>query len=688
MQSTHTQVYSKIVLHLFFKYIFTCSFLLSTYFSFSQKNNIDSLSVLLKKEKEDTNKVNNLNKLSREYINVGRYDTALHYSNIALQVAQKLIFKNGIANSYNILGNVNREQGNYSRALNYFLKALKIDEEQKDKNGMAKRFGNIGIVYKEQGDYAKSLDYYFKALKMAEDLGNKQVQATILGNIGTVYEEQSDFQKALYRYFKVLKMDEEIGNKDGIARILGNIGSVYKDQKEYTQALEYSFKALKLDEEIGNKDRIARNLGNIGESYSATKKYTEAEKYLLQALAIDTTIGALTGIMYRQQALSELYEKMGKPAKALEHFKKTMMAKDTLFNANKNKEITSKEMNYEFEKMKAEQEKKDAVQESEDRRQRAILIMVSVFLILVLIFSGFVFRSLRITRKQNHIIELQKQKVEEHQKEIIDSITYAKRLQDAILPPLHFVKKHLPDSFVLYLPKDIVAGDFYWMEIIDNTIFVAAADCTGHGVSGAIISVVCSNALNRTVNEFGLRDTGKILDKVTELVVETFEKSDKNVMDGMDISLLSINKSSGQINWSGANNALWYIQNGIVNEITPDKQPIGKYDYLKPFTTHTICLPPTPSFRGGEVLPEGQPQVASEAHLGGASTFYLFTDGYADQFGGPKGKKFKYKQLNEKLLAISQQPLAKQNEELLKIFNDWKGSLDQVDDVCIIGIKI
>ena len=221
----------------------------------------------------------------------------------------------------------------------------------------------------------------------------------------------------------------------------------------------------------------------------------------------------------------------------------------------------------------------------------------------------------------------------------------------------------MPDSFILYKPKDIVAGDFYWMEVKDDIIFIAAADCTGHGVPGAMVSVVCSNALNRTIKEFGLRDTGKILDKVTELVIETFEKSDKNVMDGMDISLLAINKSTKQIHWSGANNPLWYIHNNELTDITADKQPIGKHDNRKPFTSNNIAFLPN-------------------------TTFYLFTDGYADQFGGIKGKKFKYKQLEEKLLASCNMPLAEQQGFLDKTFVEWKGSLEQVDDVCIIGIRI
>ncbi|HKC68421.1 MAG TPA: two-component regulator propeller domain-containing protein, partial [Bacteroidia bacterium] len=265
--------------------------------------------------------------------------------------------------------------------------------------------------------------------------------------------------------------------------------------------------------------------------------------------------------------------------------------------------------------------------------------------------------------KQKEELEQQKEIIEEKNKDITDSINYAKRIQDAILPPVELIKKKLPDTFLLYKPKDIIAGDFYWMEEIEHIIFIAAADCTGHGVPGAMVSVVCSNALNSVVKEFGLRDTGKILDKTRELVLETFKKSGEEIKDGMDISLLVIDEIKQEVLWSGANNQLWYISNKQLHEIKADKQSIGKTDNPKPFTTHTI------EYKKGDI-------------------YYLMTDGYPDQFGGPKGKKFKYKQLEEKLLAISDKPLDWQHKILLDTFNDWKGNLNQVDDVTIIGIKL
>ena len=264
---------------------------------------------------------------------------------------------------------------------------------------------------------------------------------------------------------------------------------------------------------------------------------------------------------------------------------------------------------------------------------------------------------------QKDKLEENKNELEEKNKAILGSITYAKRLQDAILPPMSLIKKYLPESFVLYKPKDIVAGDFYWMERAGDNILITAADCTGHGVPGALVSVVCSNALNRTVKEFHITEPGKILDKVRELVLETFERSESSVQDGMDISLCCINTQTREIQWSGAYNPLWYIQNGEIHEVEADKQPIGKYDKATPFNTYTLKL------QKGDTL-------------------YLFTDGYADQFGGVRNKKFKYKQLQEMLLATSGLTMEEQKMKLEESLDKWKGDFEQIDDILVIGIRV
>lgn len=298
----------------------------------------------------------------------------------------------------------------------------------------------------------------------------------------------------------------------------------------------------------------------------------------------------------------------------------------------------------------------------------ATIILVLGVMILLITFIGWNI-SFRKEVNLRHTTEEKLRgtllKVEENNKEITDSITYAKRIQTAILPSLEFIGSHLKDSFVLYQPKDIVAGDFYWAETIGDTFLIAAADCTGHGVPGAMMSVVCSNALNRSVKEFGLSEPGEILDKTRDLLIDSFSKSGEVIQDGMDISLLSMTSStSGTVlKWAGANNPLWYIDESGFQEIKADKQPIGESHHKQPFTTHQLSLKP-----GGML--------------------YLITDGYPDQFGGPKGKKFKHKQLEALLISVYTESLEQQHQVLLDRLHQWKGDLEQVDDICVIGIRI
>ncbi len=291
-------------------------------------------------------------------------------------------------------------------------------------------------------------------------------------------------------------------------------------------------------------------------------------------------------------------------------------------------------------------------------------IFAIIFFIMAMLFTfvtGFYF--LGINKEYEGIIVLQKENLEIKNKEITDSITYAKRIQTAILPSDDIIKKYLKDSFVLYLPKDVVAGDFYWLENIEDIILFAAADCTGHGVPGAMMSVVCHNALNRSVREEGLTDPGKILDRTREIIIQELGKSNEDVKDGMDISFCALNTKTSELKWAGANNPLWYVRNGEFLEIKPDKQPIGQYLSSNPFTTHSIAL------QQKDML-------------------YIITDGYQDQFGGEKGKKYKASNLKQLLLSIHNKPLEDQKKAIKDSFVSWKGKNEQVDDVCVIGVRI
>ena len=257
----------------------------------------------------------------------------------------------------------------------------------------------------------------------------------------------------------------------------------------------------------------------------------------------------------------------------------------------------------------------------------------------------------------------QKELVEQKNREIIDSITYAKRIQRAILPKPKRLRIKLPKAFILFKPKDIVAGDFYWLEEKGDEILLAVADCTGHGVPGAMVSLICNNTLSRTVREFDFTEPGEILDMVREILIQSFASSQGMVQDGMDIALVSWNRKTNLLKFAGAHNDLHIMRNGEMTILKADRQPIGVYKDMKPFTTRTFQL------QEGDCL-------------------YMFSDGFQDQFGGPKGKKFKSRQLLEKIESIQHLSMGDQKLKLNAIFQEWKGDLYQVDDVCVLGVKV
>jgi serine phosphatase RsbU (regulator of sigma subunit) len=301
-----------------------------------------------------------------------------------------------------------------------------------------------------------------------------------------------------------------------------------------------------------------------------------------------------------------------------------------------------------------------------------ILIVSGVMLIIVNAFIwNMRFRKEVIFRKETEDklvetlkeVELQKIIVEEKNHEILDSIRYARHIQDAILPPVKMVEEHLKECFVLYKPKDIVAGDFYWMELKNDKVYFAAADCTGHGVPGAMVSVMCSNALSKVVRETSLEEPGRILDMTVTVLEEQFSKSETEIRDGMDLALCCLDIPNGSLHYAGANNPLYLIRGGELTEIKGDSQPVGHFAGRKSFTTHVVQL------QRGDCI-------------------YIFTDGYADQFGGPKGKKYKYKPFKELLLTHYEKPMAEQRVLLGEAIDQWRGELEQVDDICVMGLRV
>jgi len=716
--------------HIKFFYIF---FVLLTSFLSAQQNKIDSLFTELKKwqnkndYRADTTLYNIYYNLGKQFLNsnpdtsiyffkqsiikaqkikdafkevesiktigwcyylIGDYNMAMQQYELTLKLLPKNVEEKDKIRKQKVfaaillnIGTVHWSQGNYAKTLEYYFKALKIDEEIGNKKGQAIDLGNIGNVYNYQNNYIKALEYYFKALKIDEELKNKNGIARHLANIGLIYSNQRKYDWALENFFRSLKTFEEIGNKQGQSTVLGNIGIVYNEEGNYSKALEYYSKALKICDESGDKRSQALHLGNMGSLYRQQKKYKESENCLKKAITISEELHDFYYLQEFYISLSELYSKIKKYKDALEAYKKYVICKDSLDSRENKKALATKEMQYLFEKKQVEEqvkhEKMMALAKVEKRKQKIIIWAVSSGFVLILIFAIFIYRSLRITKKQKEIIEeaknlisrqkeeveLQKHLVEEKNKEITDSIHYAKRIQQSILTDDNEWKRLLPDSFIIYLPKDIVAGDFYWLVETDIYIYVAAADCTGHGVPGAMVSVTCNNALNKSVLEEKIINTNEILTRTRQIVVKQLYSQQGQLQDGMDICLVRINKDNPkQIQYSGANRPLVVVNNGELKEYTPDKQPIGYYEGATPFN-------------------------AQDIELSEGSYLYLFTDGYADQFGGEKNKKLGTKRWKEMLKELAQKTTEKQEEYLREFITQWRGNEIQTDDVTVIGIR-
>ncbi len=591
-------------------------------------------------------------------------DSASYYADQLYEMAGEMHSRKYQALALNVQGASFSLRGDNTRAIAYFTRSLKIMEALNDQKGIASCLNNIGVIYNEQGNYQKAGDYYQRALIINKRRGDSSSLALSYSNLGNIYRYQNSFSKAIEYQQKSIAIYQALHDDYSLGMSFHFISVAYFEMKELDKALEYSEKSVPYYQKSDNLLGLPEVYNIIGKIYEKKGDIPKAIYYNKQALELAQKVDAPAAIRESSLFLYGQYKKLGQFKDALEMHELYLKARDKVTNQESQQELIKQELSYQFEKKQAlgkkENEKRLAV-------QQVILFSVVGGSLLILVFAFVVINRLRITRRQKSIIEHQKDLVEEKQKEILDSITYAKRLQDAILPPINVFQEHFPESFILYKPKDIVAGDFYWMEKTGDSILIAVADCTGHGVPGAMVSVVCSTALNRAVLEFGLTEPGKILDKTREIVLETFAKSPKDVKDGMDISLVSIPIAIGtktlEIQWAGANNPLWYISNDELNSITADKQPIGSSFDAKPFKTHQLKL------QAGDSL-------------------FLFTDGYADQFGGEKGKKFKYTPLKELLLKNTTLSMASQEELLEKVFENWKNGIEQVDDVCILGLKI
>lgn len=652
---------------------------LSPYYLVSQNQYLDSLIHEINTAPEDTHKLSVLTVIIEA---ISEDAVWSKYNDKLGPLAEKLMLSNDEAikskaqkhysDYLNNKGYLSNNLGDITQALEYFHLSLKIQEQIGDKSGQSYSLNNIGYIYNTQKQYLKALEYYIKSYTLQSQLKDKHGQSQSLSNIGNVYDRTGSLKKALYYYFKGLNIRKSINDKQGIGYSMQNIGTVYFNQKNYSSARYYLMKSLEIRKEINDAQGISYSLFSLGKIYLEENDITTAKKYCLDAIALAQDMGYPENIGSAATLLEEIYLKEGNYSKAHEMLKLSIKMRDSLSNNETHKSIVKKQLQYEFEKRevvsKAEQEKRELTYQATSKQQKIIIFASIAGLLLCLLFGIFIYNRFKFSQKQNQIIqeqkkvvEVQKHIVEAHQKEVYDSINYAKRIQYALLAHEDLLNKHLVSHFILFKPKDIVSGDFYWATEHENDFYLAVCDSTGHGVPGAFMSLLSIGFLSEAIKEKNIKEPNKVFDYVRKRLIESI--TNENQKDGFDGILLRFNKVSNEITYSASNNHPVIVSKNQMIHLTCDKMPVGKGEKIDEFTLQTIN--------------------ASKGDM-----IYLYTDGFADQFGGPKGKKFKYKPLNDLLLSFNSDDLSNQKNILESTFANWKGNLEQVDDVLVIGVRV
>jgi len=580
----------------------------------------------------------------------------------------------------NLMGSYFQVKGDYVKAIDYYQKSLKLGEQKMIDEAVLVALGNIGAIYITIGQNQKGLEYQLKSLAIAEKLNNENKLASIYNNLSLLYNNFQDYKKSLEYGKKSLAIYKKMENVNGICSAYGNIGNAYMGLNNFDEALINFIKNNELSKEAENPYEECTSSMDIGEIYYKRKQYNLALPYYLKAEIIGEEIEDYSTLQSVYSNLYKIYKQTNDIKKALEKYEKYVFVIEKLNETSSKEELHKKEIEFEFNRRAVRDSIKNAqaniikdekikASKAQIEKDKLLKIALTTGIILVFIFGLLIFNRFRIIRKQKEIIEIkskqteeQKEIIENKNKEITDSINYAKRIQYTLLAHPDFLDTHLGvnNYFTLFDPKDIVSGDFYWACEQDNKFFLAVCDSTGHGVPGAFMSLLNIGFLSEAINEKLILQPDKILNYTRTRLINSISKEEQK--DGFDGVLLCIDKKTSKVTYASANNSPIIIHDNNIIELAKDKMPVGKGEREEAF-------------------------ALNEINMQKGDTLYLYTDGYADQFGGPKGKKYKYKQLNNQLLNISKLPLKDQANALSKNFNDWKGELEQVDDVCVIGIK-
>lgn len=634
-----------------------------------------------------------LNNCGVIYNSKGDYEMALFFQQKALEANTKAKNEEGIGNNYINIGNTLNVKGDFSVAMDWFIKAEKIFSKLKKWESLASVYYNMGYVHYNLHQIDKAIEYCQRALNLREEKSfNKVGMAYCHVFLAAIYSDSIslDLEKANFHNQKVVQLCNETGDRLTLTTTYLNLSKSYLAQNKFDSSLVNAQRALKISKEMGDQKFITNSLLYVGEAYRKMEKFALAISNYKEAFSISTKMDDNFNSSNTAQSLSVCYYLTGKFKEAYDYLLIHTRKKDVMFSSESLRSITEMEAKYQNEKKQLEidnlnkskkvQELELITKQKESAAKNKILILGTIALIGIAVFAFFAFTNFKKAKKanviinsqkamvelQNEEISHQKELVEEKQKEIIDSINYAQKIQTAVLTSEEVWKKISPEYFIIFFPKDIVSGDFYWAHnLANNRSVFALADCTGHGVPGGFMSMLGNSFLNELVVENKLFKADEILNRLRSKIITALgQKGAADRKDGMDMAICVWNKLNNTLEFSGANNNLWLVRGNELIQYQGNKMPIGQFDAeLKPFSSTTVSLEKN-------------------------DLIILCTDGFSDQFGGDNGKKLKSKNLKDFIVKGSKNPLDQQKADLMSLFSDWKGHHEQVDDVSVIMIKV
>ena len=635
-------------------------------------------------------KATSMNLIGNTYYLTGDLDSALLFYEKAVDVLNEIDAKIKAATVLVNIGSIYNAQGNVLKALDaYHISMINF---KNDSNKLGVVINNIAGIYFKQKDFNKAIELYTKSVEINSRLNPSNISLG-LNNIGSCFFELKEYEKSLDKFNEALNFGIEYNDQKGIGLSYQNIGLVNLELDQYEIAHDFLLKALKVFEEIGLKSNIIGCQNSFGELFYELGDYKKSNYYLIRSLKASKELGFVTQIMESSKTLYKLNKKIGSNKKALSNFEIYIKYRDSVNNEKNKKGVIAQQFKYEYEKkaladsihhqdeiiihqaeVKAEQE--------ESKRQRIILYGVIVLLGLIVAFSVYLYSRFRLIRRQRNLINEQKKtvdkaysdlgaekkKVESKNKQIITSINYAKKIQKAILPEEELMRKYFSEHFVLFKPKDIVGGDFYWYRSFGDIAAIACVDCTGHGVPGGFMSMMGSLLLDKIVQNKKL-STSEILGQLNNEIIRVLkQETGGEIQDGMDLSLCIIDKKKKALHFSGARNGIYIIEGNEVKSYKADMLPAGgsfskkSKEMNRSFTSQTIPIKEN-------------------------SWIMMYSDGFCDQLGGDKMMSMGNTKFEEILKKSIPQKETRQ-EYLMEEFNQWKGPFPQVDDLLIIGFKI